>query len=138
MNDSHDVMNLLADEVLEQIEWLLTEIQKMAADGIPIIVEGIKDVKALKRLGVSGAIYKISNGNSLLNFVEGFSESKKIIVLTDFDRAGGELAKFITKQARTLGIEPVTEFRDKLKPLVCKNVKDIEGLAKFLQRERER
>ena len=128
----------MTDEVLEQIEELLAELSKVAADGTPIIVEGIKDVNALKRLGIKGSIQKISGGNSLLNFVEGLSGSREIIVLTDFDRAGGELAKFIAKHAKTLGIEPVTEFRDKLKPLVRKNVKDIEGLAKFLQRERER
>jgi len=110
----------------------------MAEEGVPIIVEGIKDVKALKSLGVEGDIQKISGGNSLLNFVERLTGKRQIIVLTDFDRAGGELAKFIIKHAKTLGIEPVTEFRDKLKLLVRKNVKDIEGLAKFLQRERER
>lgn len=132
------MIDLLTDEVLEQIEGLLAELSEMAAGGAPIVVEGIKDMRALKKLGISGDIRKISNGNSLLNFVESFSGSKEIIVLTDFDRAGGELAGFIARHARTLGIEPVTEFRDKLKPLLRKNVKDIEGLANFLQRERER
>ena len=128
----------MTDEALEQIEELLAELGEKASDGVPIIVEGMDDVKALKRLGIDGRFHKISSGNSLLNFVESFSGSKEIIVLTDFDRAGDELASFIAKHAKSLGVEPITGFRDKLKPLVRRDVKDIEGLAKFLQRERER
>ncbi len=131
-------MGLLTDETLETIDELFSELNELAAEGVPIIVEGIKDVRALKRLGVSGDIHKISGHGSLLSFVEGFSGSRAIVVLTDFDRAGDELAKFIVKQAQRLGVKPVTEFRDKLRPLVRRNVKDIEGLAKFLEGERER
>ena len=131
-------MSLLTDEALEQIEELLAELGEKASEGVPIIVEGMDDVKALKKLSIDGRFHKISGGNSLLNFVESFSGSKEIIVLTDFDRAGDELASFITKHAKSLGVQPITEFRDKLKPLVRRDVKDIEGLAKFLQKERSR
>ena len=128
----------MTDEALEKIEELLAELGEKASEGITIIVEGIDDVEALKKLSIDGRFHKISGGNSLLNFVESFSGSKEIIVLTDFDRAGDELASFITKHAKSLGVEPITEFRDKLKPLVRREVKDIEGLAKFLQKERSR
>ncbi len=131
-------MGLLTDEALELIEELLAELDKKAAEGVPIIIEGIDDVKALRRLGIEGNFHKVSTGNSLLNFVESLANFKEIIVLTDFDPAGDELASFIVKHARRLGTEPVTEFRDKLKPLVRREVKDMEGLAKFLQREREK
>ncbi|MFH1821098.1 MAG: toprim domain-containing protein [Methanobacteriota archaeon] len=131
-------MELLTDEALEQIEELLDELGEKASDGVPIIVEGTNDVKALKKLGIEGRFHKVSSGNSLLNFVESFSDSKEIIVLTDFDRTGDKLAKFIAKHARSLGVEPITELRGKLKPLVRRSVKDIEGLAKFMRRERER
>jgi 5S rRNA maturation endonuclease (ribonuclease M5) len=130
------VTNLLTEEALEQIEELLAELGEKASEGVPIIVEGMDDVKALKSLSVEGRIHKISNGASLLNFVESFSGFKEIIVLTDFDRAGDELASFIARQGKSLGVKPITDFRDKLKPLVRREVKDIEGLAKFLQRER--
>jgi len=131
-------MNLLADESLEQVDELLSELNKLASGGTPIIVEGMDDEKALMKLGISGRFHKVSSGSSLLNFVESFSNNKEIIILTDFDRAGDELAKFITKHAKRLGVEPITEFRDKLKLLVRRSIKDVEGLAKFLQKERER
>jgi 5S rRNA maturation endonuclease (ribonuclease M5) len=132
------VIDLLSDEALEQVDELLAELGKLASEGIPIIVEGIDDVKSLKKLGIEGRFHKVSGGNSLLNFVESFSGSKEVIILTDFDRAGDELAKFIANHLKRIGVEPVTEFRDKLRPIVRRDVKDIEGLAKFLQRERLR
>lgn len=131
-------MNLLTDEALEQIGELLSELNRLASDGVPIIVEGKADEKALKVLGISGCFRRISNGNTLLNFVEGLSGMREIIILTDFDKAGDELARFIIKHAKRLGVEPITEFRDRLKPLVRRSVKDVEGLATFLQRERKR
>ncbi|MEM3514205.1 MAG: hypothetical protein QXQ66_00785 [Candidatus Hadarchaeum sp.] len=129
---------MLTEEVLEQIDELLSELNRLALDGIPIIVEGMDDEKALRALGISGRVRKISNGGSLLNFVEGLSGSKEIVILTDFDKAGDELASFIIKHAKRLGVKPISEFRDRLKPLVRRSVKDVEGLAKFLQRERVR
>ncbi len=129
-------MNLLKREDFEIIDELLTELREHALEGTPIIVEGADDVRALSRLGIDGCVHKISSGNSLLNFIEGFSGSGKVIILTDFDRTGERLAKFFLKHAKRLGMEPVTKFRDKLKSLVRKNVKDIEGLAKFLQHQR--
>lgn len=130
------VMDLLTKETLEQLEELLTELRENASSGTPIIVEGADDVEALRKLGVNGHIHKISGGNSLLNFIEGFSGSKEVIILTDFDRTGDKLAGFFTKHLRQLGVKPIIEFRDKLKSLVRKEVKDIEGLARFVQKQR--
>lgn len=129
---------MLTNEALEQIEELLAELREHASAGVPIIVEGMDDVKALKKLEIEGRFQKVSSGNSLLNFVESFSNSKEVIILTDFDRAGDELAKFIVNHLKRLGVEPITEFRDKLKSFVRREVKDIEGLAKFLQNQRAR
>lgn len=119
-----------------QIDELLAELREKALTGVPIVVEGADDVRALRKLEIEGSFRKVSVGNSLLNFVESLSRSKEVIVLTDFDRTGDELAKFIVKHAKRLGIEPITEFRDKLKYFVRRDVKDIEGLAKFLQNQR--
>ncbi|MDI6642606.1 MAG: toprim domain-containing protein [Candidatus Hodarchaeaceae archaeon] len=127
---------LLTKETLEQIEELLVELNERASTGAPIIVEGTDDIRALKKLGVRGQFHKISGGKSLLGFVEGLAGAKDVIILTDFDRAGDKLAKFCAEHLKRLGIEPATEFREKLKSLVRRDVKDIEGLAKFLETQR--
>ncbi|HDI12491.1 MAG: hypothetical protein DRN83_01040 [Hadesarchaea archaeon] len=125
-------MALLTDEKIEELDRLLTELKKQAGSGIPVIVEGADDIKALRNLGVEGRFYKISGGKSMIHFIESFSGSEKVIVLTDFDRTGDELAKFCARHLKQLDIEPIIEIRKKLKSILHKEVKDIEGLAKFL------
>jgi len=124
-------------EALEQIEELLSELRECAAQGVPILVEGANDEKTLRELGMEGRIFRAScNRKTLLNFLEGLASFKQIIILTDFDRAGDKLAKFSTEHLKRLGVEPVVEFREKLKAILHKDVKDIEGLAKFLRGQR--
>lgn len=127
---------MLTEETLEEIDELFAELSKLSSEGIPIIVEGINDIKALRSLGVEGKFHKISSGKSLLNFIEGLSGQEEAIILTDFDRAGDKLAKFCSKHLKRLGVEPVEEIRKRLKSLVRKDIKDIEGLAKLLQNRR--
>jgi len=124
-------------EALEQIEELLSELRERAAQGVPILVEGANDERTLRGLGMDGRIFRAScNSKTLLNFLEGLTGFKQIIILTDFDRAGDKLAKFSTEHLKRLGVEPVVEFREKLKAILHKDVKDIEGLARFLRRQR--
>lgn len=127
---------MLTVEKLEELNELVAELREYARCGIPIIVEGADDIKALKKLGVEGQFHKISSGKSLLNFIESFSGSKKVIILTDFDHAGDKLAKFCVKHLKQLDVEPITEIRRKLKSLLHKDVKDVEGLARFLLNQR--
>ncbi len=124
-------------EALEQIEELLSELKTYSAQGVPILVEGANDERTLRGLGMEGCIFRISGSSkTLLNFLEGLAGSEQIVIMTDFDRAGDKLAKFCTKHLKRLGVEPVVEFREKLKRLLRKNVKDIEGLARFLRNQR--
>ncbi len=126
-------MPLLTEETFEQVEELLNEMRESASAGVPILVEGADDERALRKLDVKEQILRLSNSSkTLLNFLESLAGFKQIIILTDFDRAGDKLAKFCAVHLKRLGVEPVVEFRQKLKALLRRDVKDIEGLAKFL------
>ena len=121
-------------EALEQIEELFSELKECSTQGTPILVEGADDERTLRVLGVEGRIFRISSsGKTLLNFLESLAGFKQIIILTDFDRAGNKLAKFCVEHLKRVGVEPVVEFREKLKAILHKDVKDIEGLARFLR-----
>lgn len=125
---------MLTEKTSEQVEELLNELRESASAGVPILVEGMDDEWALCKLNVKGQIFRISNSSkTLLNFLESLTGFKQIIILTDFDRAGDKLAKFCAVHLKRLGVEPVIEFRQKLKALLRRDVKDIEGLAKFLR-----
>jgi len=63
---------------LEEIEKALIELREENKK-IPVIVEGEKDIEALKKLGVTGVIYK------------------DIIILTDWDKKGGFLCSTIRR-----------------------------------------
>ncbi len=128
---------MISPEMLEKIEELLQELRELSNEGVPIIVEGESDARALRELGVEGPIRQISSDKrTALNFLEGLSGHDRIVILTDFDRAGGGLARFCTKHLESLDTEAVLEPRKKLKALVRKFVKDVEGLAKFLRNQR--
>jgi len=127
---------LLTKETLEQVEELLDELKEYSSGGVPILVEGADDERALRKLDVKEKIFRISSGSkTLLNFLESLTGFEQIIILTDFDRAGDKLSEFCAEHLRRLGVEPITEIREKLKALLRKDVKDIQGLAGFLRRQ---
>lgn len=123
-------------EILEEIDEVLAQLREVTSEGIPVLVEGEKDITALRRLGIGGKIQKISGRGTLLNQLEKLSGFQEIIVLTDFDRAGKKLADFCEKHLPSIGVKPNTEFRKKLMKLVRKDVKDIEGLAEYVLNQR--
>lgn len=127
---------MLTEETLEQVEGLLDELRECSSSGVPTLVEGADDERALRKLNVKGKIFKISSGSkTLLNFLEGLTGFRQIIILTDFDRAGDKLAKFCAEHLKRLGVEPIMDTREKLKTLLRKDVKDIQGLAGFLHHQ---
>jgi 5S rRNA maturation endonuclease (ribonuclease M5) len=85
----------LAYEV-EEIENVLVKLKDEVKRGIPVIVEGKKDVEALQRLDVPGSFIEIkSSKRSILNRLEHDVISEEVIIFTDFDRYGSELARDI-------------------------------------------
>lgn len=125
---------MIEQEVLEEIEELLEELKEYSSMGVPIIVEGPHDEMALRELSVKGKIFHISsNHRTALNFLEGLLGHEQVIILTDFDERGDELAEFCAKQLLRLEVEPIVHLREKLKALLRKNIKGIEDMAKFLK-----
>ena len=82
---------------LEDLEKIIVELQEENKT-IPIIVEGEKDILALRRLGIDGTIISLNLGVSLTNFCDKLAdEFKDIIILTDWDRRGGFLCHTIKR-----------------------------------------
>jgi len=107
----------------------------MSAKGVPIIVEGQKDIEALHALDVKGDI--ISAKTSGRCFLDVLSEvgkrgKREAIVLMDFDRRGKEWTKRLTKHLEEMRVKPNLFFWRKLQDLVGRDVKDVEGLATYM------
>ncbi len=100
----------------------------------PVIVEGKKDAAALRKLGLAGEILTLHNGKSIYNFCEEITESfHRVIILLDWDEKGESLNKTLCRLLEGQW-EEFSAFRELLKILCQKDIKDIEGIPKLLER----
>lgn len=107
----------------------LNELIERSKDGAIILVEGRKDVKALRELGVEGKIIPISNipKANLIEKIDG-----DVIILTDWDRKGEILKRDLFSKLLSNGIVADTEIRKKIFSSV--DVNEVEDLTKALFR----
>jgi 5S rRNA maturation endonuclease (ribonuclease M5) len=117
-------------ERLREIIEALNEVNKL----VPVIVEGKKDASALRRLGLSGEIITLHSGKGFYDFSEDIAERyHKVILLLDWDEKGesifGEIGRSLSGHW-----EEFSSFREILKILCQKDIKDMEGIPKLLKR----
>jgi len=119
----------------EKILQILEQINEEASKGKPIIVEGKRDIEALKKLAIEGKIITAKAGKTLLELVSEIEETgaKEVILLLDFDRRGKELTKNLRQHLEKLGIRLNVTFWLTLLNLVGREVKDVEGLAAYME-----
>jgi 2,5-diamino-6-(ribosylamino)-4(3H)-pyrimidinone 5'-phosphate reductase len=126
---------------LEKIQQLLVRLAKQSANGIPIVVEGKNDVQSLHRLGITGDIILAkTSGKSFLDVLSEIErkERSEVVLLFDFDRRGKEWTSRIARRLEGMKIVPNLLFWRMLLGLVGQDLKDIEGLASYLETLRNR
>ena len=115
-------------ERLEKLEELILELQQMSDKGALIIVEGQRDRKALRALGIAGTIM-LGTKKSILVFCEEVArEYNNVIILTDWDEKGDKLAALMEGYLRSTSTAVNMDIRRNIKNLVQKRIKDIESL----------
>jgi len=113
---------------------LLQKLGSKGEKGIPIIVEGKKDLSALRRLGIKGKILCIKNSRKVfVDFLDGV-QSGEVILFVDFDDSGLTLAKGITRYLEEKGVKVDSTLWRKARSLVRKDVKDVEGVPSYLEK----
>ncbi|WP_321429303.1 toprim domain-containing protein [uncultured Methanolobus sp.] len=128
---------MVYEKRMEQMDKLLDELQDFVNKGSIIVVEGKRDVIALKSLGICGE-FQLATHHSLVNFSEDLSKTgKQVVILTDWDRRGNILADKLVKNLQSLGSNPDTRIRDLIISLVQKEIKDIESLPGYVEKLRE-
>ncbi|MEM3578060.1 MAG: toprim domain-containing protein [Candidatus Bathyarchaeia archaeon] len=128
-------MSTRLKEKEEKILQILEQINEEAAKGKPIIVEGKRDIEALKQLAVEGKIITAKAGKTLLELVaeiEG-TGAKEVILLLDFDRRGKELTKILRQHLEKMGIRLNVTFWLALLNIIGREVRDVEGLAAYME-----
>ena len=104
----------------------------------PVIVEGPKDERALRELGVSGTIEKVNRGwtrSKLIAYLHDtygtrniIDKGPSIIVAMDWDRTGGQLQKFLRDRLMSLDVTVDEEMRTTLMRVMKPEGRTIESL----------
>lgn len=129
-------MSTTLREKEEKILRVLERIAEESAKGIPMLVEGKKDIETLRALAIEGRIITAkTGGKSLLDVISEIEKTgtKETIFLLDFDRRGKEWTKRLKQQLEKAKIKPNTTFWHELLTLVGREVKDVEGLATYME-----
>jgi 5S rRNA maturation endonuclease (ribonuclease M5) len=122
------------EETLEELADILDEL-KERSQGEVVLVEGQKDHSALTVLGVDGEIWQVQGPNSIFSTAERLAgEGRSAIILTDWDRKGGQLARLLRDGLKANGVRYDDELRMRLVLLVKTEIKDIESLPAFFTR----
>jgi len=120
----------------EKILQVLESLAEESAKGTLIIVEGKNDIKALRVLGVEGKIISAkTGGKSILDVISEVEKctAKEVIMLLDFDRRGKEWTKRLKQNLENAKIKINITFWRRLLKLVGTEVKDVEGLATYME-----
>jgi 5S rRNA maturation endonuclease (ribonuclease M5) len=113
---------------------LIEELKIFGEQGIPVLIEGQKDEKALKELGVNGNFIKVSgSGLKLFEIAEIAAQSARVVILTDFDRKGNELAKRLSEDIQSLGSHPDLRLRRIIMGITRRYIKDIQSLPRHME-----
>ncbi len=101
----------------------------------PVIVEGARDVAALKKLGITKNVTPLNTGLSVFGFCEDLSKrTNEAVILTDWDRRGGQLARMLKEGLLANGVKANDRVRARIVILSKKEVKDIESMPTFMER----
>ncbi len=119
---------------VEALEELIDNLIEASDNGAVIIVEGRRDEKALRSLGIKGPVI-IASWRPALELAEDAARIyQDIIVLTDWDNKGDEIALNIGQHLRCTSAHADLETRCKLKKLVKKEIKDVESLSLYMDK----
>ncbi|MGQ9565011.1 MAG: toprim domain-containing protein [Candidatus Bathyarchaeales archaeon] len=129
-------MSTRLQERSEKIQQILEKIAAASAKNHLIIVEGQKDLRALRELNIKGKIITAKTSRkSLLALTTEIEKQTcaEVILLLDFDRRGKELTKRLMQRLEAARIKTNTVYWRELKAFMRHDVKDIESIPTYLK-----
>ena len=124
---------VLNRKISEALVLYIKKLNDESKNGSLVVVEGKRDVRALRPMGFVGKILMLCHNNNFDRFISEAGKYHKIILLLDLDRKGRSL----TKKAAILleGKKHVIDlyFRRNLSSITCGRVKQIEELSKYAE-----
>lgn len=124
-----------------RFERLMEVVDELVAENLttPIVVEGRRDVEALRALGCTGDVHVLNAGTTLHERAEALAAGTSwVILLTDWDRKGEDLFVAMREKLAANGVRADGAFRDRLRLWMRPPVKEVEDLAAYVARNLER
>ena len=106
-------------------------------ENILIVVEGKRDVRVLRDLGVKSPIIRTQLQNSRVQLAEDIAKQaggKEVLILTDFDREGVEICRFIEQELEIRKIRVLRRLRRQIRKLMG-NWRCIEEMVSLFKRK---
>jgi len=114
-------------EFAERFEKGLKLLRVLSNQDTSIVVEGIKDITALRGLGLTGPIHTLA-GHNVVSLADELASVGPLLILFDFDRRGEQLARQLATQLEGRGVTILHKERSQLRRAFCWRVRVIEGL----------
>jgi 5S rRNA maturation endonuclease (ribonuclease M5) len=114
----------------ERFEKGLQLLNTLSEERVMIVVEGIKDITALRGLGLTGPISMLA-GHNIVSLADELADVPRLLILFDFDRRGGQLTRRLIEQLEGRGVSILHRERHQLRRAFCWRVRVIEGLKQI-------
>ena len=121
------------EEFGEFLEAFVRDLNHMSEEGWSVLVEGPRDVLALRRLGCIGKVVTVSS--VVRKGKSAFEESRGVVILTDLDREGAVLAARYIKRLSHDGFKISLRERQRLKNASHGVFLHVENLSRFARLE---
>ncbi|HLQ21451.1 MAG TPA: toprim domain-containing protein [Nitrososphaerales archaeon] len=115
-------------EFAEFLKEFVTELNRLGADGCVVLVEGARDVRAMRDVGYRGGIVSIAAAKGSESRL---ANSKTVVIMTDLDREGRRLAARYARALTHRGLEVSLDQRRRLLAASRGVFRHIENLKRF-------
>jgi 5S rRNA maturation endonuclease (ribonuclease M5) len=122
------------DEALavDRLVALVSQLNAELDEGAVVVVEGVRDERALRHLGLKGACFQLCHTRNSLSAVMVEAEShSKVILLLDHDLKGRNMTKKVASMLQKRGMSVDTSFRREIRAITNGRANHIEDLKRF-------
>lgn len=121
----------MVDEMhYEEFRKTLENLVAEAVEDVVVLVEGVRDERALRAAGFLGRIIHVSR---FWGELDRMPRPRKIILLLDFDSEGIRSMKRVSRLLRQMGYEVDESYHRRLRVLRRFGITTVEALAKLLE-----
>jgi 5S rRNA maturation endonuclease (ribonuclease M5) len=120
---------------VRKFEYIIDNLEKLKdlSQDMPIIVEGKRDERALRNVGVEGEILKVQTSRSVVEFCDrAAGRYSEVILFTDLDAAGKKIGSLVKKYLTDKGVKVNGNIAKKL--MHALDTAEAENVSKRLEK----